>query len=547
RLSDPELELARVIAAQVAFAVARTDAQERARRSESRLRFALDAAQMGTWDYDLLAQTVRWSDNLERIHGLPPGTFDGSFGSYEREIHPEDRDRVLASVRRALEQGVPHEVEYRIVAPDGTVRWVEGKGQVEYRDGRPVAMTGVCMNVTRRKEAEMARLDAAHEASRLKDEFLAVLSHELRTPLNAVLGWVYLLQRDKLGPKQIAEALEIITRNARHQAQLIEDIIDVSRIAAGKLELELAPVRIGDVIEDAIDAIRPAALAAHIELQCRIAPGLPPLHGDAKRLAQVLTNLLSNAVKFTPDGGRVEIDCASDGEDVVITVDDSGIGIAPEVLPEIFERFRQADSRPTRRHGGLGLGLAIARHLIEQHGGTIAASSDGAGSGATFTVRLPAASAKEPARRRADAPSGSANGADGPRPAFGDIGKIAGMRVLIVDDDADSRDLLRALLGAAGAATATAAGAADALTVLAQRPFDVLVADVAMPDVDGYELVRRAKSARSNLYAVALTACARPQDRSRAFRAGFDAFESKPLDAARLLATLAAADQRAAG
>ncbi|HVL37617.1 MAG TPA: ATP-binding protein, partial [Burkholderiales bacterium] len=384
-LTEAELELAGVIAAQVAFAVARTRAEARARRSEERLRFALDAARMGTWDWDLVANRVRWSENLERIHGLPPGTFDGSFASYEREIHPEDRDRVLASARRAMATGVPHEAEYRIVAPDGTVRWVEGKGRVEMRDGRPVAMSGVCMDVTRRKSAELARLDAAHEAARLKDEFLAVLSHELRTPLNAVLGWVHILQSGKLSPGLFREAVEIIGRNARLQAQLIEDILDVSRIAAGKLELDRQPLLPGEIVESAASALRPEAQKRGIELATSVAEDVPPVEGDAKRLQQVLGNLLSNALKFTPAGGRISVRCEAEEGTVLIVVRDTGVGIEPAFLPAVFERFRQADSRTTRRHGGLGLGLAIAKHLVEQHGGSIEVSSEGIGRGACFT------------------------------------------------------------------------------------------------------------------------------------------------------------------
>ena len=222
-----DVELVGVIAAQVAFAVERKRAEDQARESEERLRFALDAAMMGTWDWDLVGQNVRWSDNLERIHGLPPGTFDGTFESYAREIHPEDRERVFASVARALAAEGDHDVEYRIVAPDGTIRWAEGKGRVHYVDGEPVRMSGVCMIVTRRKEAELAKLEAAHESARMKDEFLATLSHELRTPLNAILGWVQILESGMVPADRVQEALKVIGRNARVQGQLIEDILDV--------------------------------------------------------------------------------------------------------------------------------------------------------------------------------------------------------------------------------------------------------------------------------------------------------------------------------
>jgi PAS domain S-box-containing protein len=526
-LQAAELELAGVIAAQVAFAVARTRAEARARRSENGLRFALEAARMGTWDWDLETNRIRWSENLERIHGLPPGTFDGTFASYEREIHPDDRERVLASARRALEEGVPHEVEYRIVAPDGTVRWVEGKGHVEYDNGRPMSMSGVCVDITRRKEAEQARLDAAHEASRIKDEFLAVLSHELRTPLNAVVGWVHVLQSSQLSPALVQEAVDIIGRNARLQAQLIEDILDVSRIAAGKLDLERAPLLMGRIADKAVSALRPEAQKRGVDLGADIAEALPPVDGDARRLQQVLGNLLSNALKFTPAGGSVRVRCAREGGYVVLEVRDSGIGIEPEFLPSVFERFRQADARTTRRHGGLGLGLAIARHLVECHGGSITAASDGRGAGATFTVRLPVADSLAVAQSYPGLAHAAARHS------------LAGVRIMVVDDDADARHLVTRLVRDSGAHAVAADSAAAALEALGREHFDVLVADIAMPGTDGYELVRRAKAGFPHLRAVAVTALARPQDRIRALEAGFDFYEAKPFDPSQLLTAIA--------
>jgi PAS domain S-box-containing protein len=387
------LQLAGVIAAQIAFAVERTRTGEQARRSEERLRFALEAASMGTWDWNLSTNEVQWSDNLARIHGLPEGAFDGTFASYEREIHPHDRSRVFESVQKALNEGVPHDVEYRIVSPDGTVRWCEGKGRVEYDEtGRPARMNGVCMMVTRRKEAELARLAAAEESSRQKDEFLATLSHELRTPLNAVLGWVQMLRIDDLPPSRAKQAVEVIDRNARLQAQLIEDILDVSRIITGKLEIERVPVSMSELLETIVSGITPAVESAGVTLRQEIASDLPPIEGDPKRLHQILNNVLSNAIKFTPKGGTVSLRCAADGTAVSIEIEDSGIGIASEFLPFVFDRFRQADCRSTRIHGGLGLGLAIARHLVEQHGGAIRAHSDGVGEGTRISIRLPVGS-----------------------------------------------------------------------------------------------------------------------------------------------------------
>jgi PAS domain S-box-containing protein len=523
-LTPDDLRLATLIASQIAFAVERTRAEEQARRGEARLRFALDAALMGTWDWDLATQSVRWSDNLERIHGLPAGTFDGTFASYEREIHPEDRERIFASIQRALTEGTPHEVEYRIVAPDGTVRWVEGKGRVEYADGKPVRMTGVCMIVTRRKEAEAARLAAAEEASRLKDEFLATLSHELRTPLNAILGWVQMLESGELPPDRARQAIDVIARNARLQAQIIEDILDVSRIITGKLAIDRGPVALPQLIEAVVNGATPAATAKRLDLSRTVPGTLPVIEGDARRLHQVFSNVLSNAVKFTPEGGRIDVQCVALSDAVEIAIRDSGVGIAPEFLPFIFDRFRQADSRSTRRHGGLGLGLAIARHLLDGHAGQIRAESAGPGMGTTITIRLPV-------RSMTDTPARAIVEREAP---LGEL-RLDGGTVLVVDDQMDSRSLIAVLLEACGAQVLQCESAAAALEVLAAEPVRLIVADIAMPDADGYELIRRVRELRYEIPAVACSAYARPEDRQRALTSGYTGYCAKPIEAARFL------------
>jgi PAS domain S-box-containing protein len=530
--SGDELQLAGVIAAQIAFAVERTRAEELSRRSEARLRFALDAASMGTWDWDLTTNTVRWSENLERIHGLPAGTFDGTFASYEREIHPDDRERVLASAQRALRDGVPHDVEYRVVAPDGTVRWCEGKGRVEHRDGAPVRMTGVCMMVTRRKEAELARLAAAEEASRLKDDFLATLSHELRTPLNAILGWVQIWQSGALSDERKAMAIDVISRNAKLQTRLIEDILDVSRIISGKLEVERVPVALSQVIETAVNAAAPSAAAKQIEVRTSLAADLPLIEGDPKRLHQVLNNVLANAVKFSPEGSVITVGCGVDNGWIHLEVCDAGIGIAPEFKPFVFDRFRQADSRSTRKHGGLGLGLAIARHLVEQHGGTIQAQSAGTDQGTTVVIRLPAS-------RHSEALSPTS-----PEPHCLDDVQLDGLLVLVVEDQEDSRELLASLLESCGARVARCDSVISAIEVIASQAVRLIVADIAMPDIDGYELIRRLREMGKQTPAIAVTAFARPADRQRAVAAGYAAYCPKPVDTDYFLRTVATLVQR---
>jgi PAS domain S-box-containing protein len=519
------LQLAGVIAAQVAFAVVRTRTEQQVRRSAERLRFALDSASMGTWDWDLSTNVVEWSDNLARIHGLPDDGFDGTFASYEREIHPDDRARVHASIQRALNEGVPHDVEYRLVAPDGTIRWCEGKGRVEYEDGRPARMTGVCMMVTRRKEAEEAKLAAAEEASRLKDDFLATLSHELRTPLNAILGWVEMLQNTGLTAVRAKHAVDVIGRNARLQAQLIEDILDVSRIITGKLEIERAAVSVPQLVETVTSGIAPAADARHIRLECHVASELPPIEGDPKRLQQVLNNVLSNAVKFTPEHGSIKLTCDADDTWLNLKVQDSGVGIAPEFLPFVFDRFRQADSRTTRTHGGLGLGLAIARHLLELHGGEISAHSAGEEQGVTIWIRLPV----NPTLAN-DQPGDTTS-------LVADV-RLNGVTILVVDDQPDSREVLATLLEQHGARSMQTESAESALQILQRHRVSLLIADIAMPNVDGYELMRRLRAAGDQTPAIAVTAFARSDDRRSALDCGYAAYLSKPIDGRHLARTV---------
>ena len=530
-LTSEERQLALVIASQVAFAIERMRAGEQARRSEERLRFALDAASLGTWEWDLRTNAVRWSPTLEIVHGLPPGTFDGSFASYEREIHPEDHDRVLTAVRGALDNGTAYEVEYRIVTPAGAVKWLESKGRVEYDAGRPVRLVGVCRDVTPRKETEIARFAAADEASRLKDEFLATLSHELRTPLNAILGWVQILQTSELSPDRVRHAIDVIARNGKHQAQLIEDILDISRIISGKLDIERGIVQVQGLVESVVAAVLPAAREKQIRITQRLSGDLPAIDGDPKRLQQVLGNVVSNAIKFTPAGGRVEIRGAARNGVVSIEVEDSGIGIDAEFLPLVFDRFRQGDSRATRQHGGLGLGLAIARHLVDQHGGEIEAHSPGRDGGTTIVMRLPAVA--HGSEGDAIAPSAAVSAHD-PSIDF----RVDGIRVLVVDDERDSRELLATMFERRGGEVLRCGSAREALTLLTMTPVALVVADIAMPDIDGCELLERARRLRADIPALAVSAYARPEDRQRALAAGYDGYCAKPVEAAEFMRTV---------
>lgn len=375
-----------------------------------------------------------------------------------------------------------------------------------------------------------ARADA-EKANRLKDEFLATLSHELRTPLNAVIGWSRMLKSGRLDNESEAHAIEVIERNAWAQKQIIEDILDVSRVITGKLQLHLTPVDIVAVVQAALDAVRPALEAKDIRTETNYLEGMRIIAGDADRLQQVVWNLLSNASKFTPAGGTVGVNVSQDETYATVEIRDTGPGIAPEFLPHVFERFRQADGSTTRTHGGLGLGLAIVRHLVELHGGVIGVENVTSGAGAVFTVRLPLPSTE----LTVEAPPPDAGLLE---ESVTDV-DLAGVRILVVEDDLDALDLLAIDLAEHGAKVRGVGSAAEALALLNQEPFDLLISDIGMANTDGYNLIKQVRKEEDEKHghipAIALTGYARAQDRIRAIAAGYNTHVAKPVEIRELV------------
>jgi len=382
----------------------------------------------------------------------------------------------------------------------------------------------------------------AEEANRLKDEFLATMSHELRTPLTSMLGWVQMLRSGIVPEDKRPRALETIERNARAQAQLIEDLLDVSRILTGKMRLDVVTLELVDVVNAALDSVRPAAEAKDIRIQPMLDKAIGPFLGDPHRLQQVVWNLLSNAVKFTPKGGRIDVSLRRERSSAVLAVHDTGQGIPRDFLPHVFERFRQAEATTTRRHGGLGLGLSIVRHLVEMHGGTVEAYSEGEGKGSTFTVRLPASPL------RAEPPPLAAIPEPVSLPTFECPPGLEGLRVLVVDDEEDVRELMLAMLERCQVRVQSVSSAREALEVLQRERFDVLVSDIGMPEEDGYSLIRKVRQLpveqNGRIPALAMTAYARMEDRTRALLAGYQMHLPKPIVPAELLVTLTSLAQR---
>ena len=532
--------------------------------ARGRLEAALMAGEIGTFVWDVVSDRMYGDPNFQALFGISLREGIAPLSEFVAAIHPDDRERTISLVGQSLETGRDYQTEYRIISCDPE-RWVSARGKVE-RDanGQAVRFPGVLVDITERKRAEQARelselelrrgrealevalvesqtaRAAAEEASRLKDEFLATLSHELRTPLNAILGWAQVLRRRNIDDEKTREGFSVIERNARVQVQLIEDLLDMSRIVAGQLRLDVQRVDLAEVIKAALDSVRPAAEAKGIRIQVVLDSHAGPVRGDIARLQQVAWNLLSNALKFTPKGGRVMVAVERVNSHIELTVTDNGIGIAPDFLPHVFERFRQGDGSSTRRYQGLGLGLGIVKNLVEMHGGKVRVKSAGHGRGASFSVELPLMVMNEgepSARTHPRAPAWDVDG------ELTDDRLLEDIVVLVVDDEKDARDLIGHLLEECGGRAITAGSADEAFELIrSQRPH-VLLSDVGMPEEDGYSLMRRVRALAAHeggtTPAVALTAFARSEDRRKALIAGFQAHVAKPVEPSELIAVVA--------
>ncbi|HEX8723254.1 MAG TPA: PAS domain S-box protein [Pyrinomonadaceae bacterium] len=516
--------------------------EEALRESEGQLRTLADAVPQLVWMADadgyIFWYNQRWYDYTRTT----PGQMEG--WGWQSVHDPGMLPKVMERWRASIETGEPFEMEFPLKGADGSFRWFLTRvNPLRDSHGRIVRWFGTNTDVDgQRRAAEELR-----EANRLKDEFLATVSHELRTPLTAILGWAQMLRAKRLDEKSTANALETIERNARAQSQLIDDLLDVSRIITGNLRLDVRQVEPGSFIEAAVQALGPAAEAKGVLLQKVLDSGVISVAGDPARLQQVVWNLLSNAIRFTPRGGRVQVRLERVDSHIEIAVADTGAGIPVEFLPHVFERFRQADQATTRQHGGLGLGLAIVRHLVELHGGTVEADSAGEGRGATFVVKLPAVPVYH-----METLAGRVHPAAGGAPAAYDCPeRLDGLKVLVVDDEADTRELFKVGMGQCGAEIVTAGSAREALAALEETRPDLLISDIGMPGEDGYELIRKVRALPAGrggrIPAIALTAYARTEDRMRALRAGYQMHVSKPVELAELVAVMASLVGRGSG
>jgi PAS domain S-box-containing protein len=525
------------------FAAAQRDVSERRRieaelrRREEEFRLLFDMSAIG------MAQVSPEGNYLRVNH-----KYCQMLGYSEHELldltiydvtHPDDREASAVKVDSSLLDGSQeYSIEKRYVRKDGAIMWALVNWTiVRDAEGRPLRSVANIQDITARKRAEEEReelllreraaRETAEAADRSKDEFLAVVSHELRSPLNAILGYAALLRYGDMDAQKVRQAVDVIERSGKAQGRLIDDLLDTARIISGKLRLSVGPVDLASVIEEAIQTVHHAAEAKGVSVRASLPPEIGQITGDHTRLQQIVWNLLSNAVKFTPQGGRVEVCAERVGPHICVTVSDTGKGIAADFLPYIFDRFRQSDASSSRRYGGLGLGLALVKYLVELHGGMIEAASAGEGRGATFKVTLPVRAVVTPIGETGGAPD-----------AVKISQELAGVRALVVDDENDARELLKSVLGHYGADVIAVSSAAEAYSLITaaspqERP-NVMVTDIGMPDEDGYSLIRRVREWELErcafIPAVALTAYGRAEDRMRALKAGFQMHVGKPVD-----------------
>lgn len=582
--------------------------EEAAQEAHQRLSFHVENSPLAVIEWDSDFRVSRWSASAERLFGWTPEEVLGKHVSEWHFVFDEDADAVAQVTQRqrvgAELLGVLHNRNY---TKDGSVLYCEWYNSV-LRDegGELVSVLSLVLDVTTRNLAEEERANLlarerdlrqqAEQADRLKDEFLATLSHELRTPLTSILGWATLIRNGEVDrAENLDRALEIIERNARSQARLIDDLLDVSRIITGNLQLDVHPLNLAPIVETAIDALRPAADAKGIQIVTKLDPRSCLVSGDANRMRQVIWNLLMNAIKFTPRGGRVSLrlDCLAGSaapssvrpapaQQLIsfarLTVSDTGDGISPEFLPYVFHRFRQEEGSISRKAGGLGLGLAVVRHLVELHGGSVSAESPGPGRGSTFIVDLPLAIERRDGAGEADHEptafnrrSGDNNRANGesaspgknpavigaseggPQQSVVDSRPLAGVRVLLVEDDDDSRGLLSLILERYGAEVIAAASSTEAIDCFIEKTPDVVVSDIGMSEEDGYQLIRRLRSLPlqgslltqsseaelpARVPAIALTGYATNKDRDRALASGYQLHIAKPVEPDNLVAAI---------
>lgn len=487
------------------------------RDNEERYRIGLDVGEIGVWDWDIVTGHIAWSDRVEEIYGMRPGEFDGTLDMFRLHTYPDDAERVRLAIKACLENDSPYQIDFRIVQPSGIVRWIYTSGRV-IRDasGIPTRMIGATRDVTHRKQSE----DELRQVARRKDEFLALLAHELRNPLAPLRNGLQVIRLAAADPNAVAQARAMMDRQLGHLVRLVDDLLDVSRIGQNKMELRRARILLSEVIDNAVETARPAIEAAGHLLTVSIPPLPIELDADLTRLAQVLSNLLTNSARYTEKAGQIWVSGEQHGTEVVIAVRDTGIGIPADALRDVFDMFSQVDRSIERTTGGLGIGLALVKGLVEMHGGSVMAESAGPGLGSTFTVRLPVALALQPGATAA--PQTLRAGADA-RPA---------QRILVVDDNVDAARSMARVLKLQGNEVHVAHDGVEAVASAQTLGPQVILMDVGMPRMNGHEAVRRIREL--NLpeppIIIAVTGWGQDGDRAQTKLAGFDGHLVKPVD-----------------